>query len=46
MTITRRPLLLLAILITLLLAACSGGTETPALGQPGQPTFVFVYTEN
>lgn len=42
----RKIWLLLTISTALLLAACNGKTTTPALGVSGQPTLVFVYTEN
>jgi hypothetical protein len=35
----------LLLLLTASLGAC-GGTQVPALGQPGQPTMIFIYTDN
>jgi hypothetical protein len=36
---------LLLMLLTASLSAC-GGRQLPPLGQPGQPTLVFIYTDN
>ena len=37
--------LLLLLLVTAVLSAC-GGSQVPSLGQPGQPTLVFIYADN
>lgn len=38
---------LLLLLLIASLTACSGGNNPlPLLGQPGQPTLVFIYTDN
>jgi hypothetical protein len=36
---------LLLLLLTANLSAC-GNNQLPLLGQPGQPTLVFIYTDN
>jgi hypothetical protein len=33
------------LLLAATLSAC-GGSQLPPLGQPGQPTLVFIYTDN
>ncbi len=39
-------LLLLSTLFGLLLAACGQSSEPPPVAEPGQPTLVFIYTDN
>ncbi len=42
----RLMILTLLALLAALATACTNAVATPALGENGKPTFVFVYTDN